>query len=104
MAYIVVIVLALLLQLLFTALYWKWIPSWIKNPFGRLAQSDSWSQILILSTLAVFFFVGDGMSVDHKRTILAIFLLPLVVSSAFRLLLLKKAVDSARADEKEKVK
>ena len=98
--YIVVIALALAPQILFTVLYWKWIPSWVKNPYGRLAQLDCWSQIALLSLLLVFLIVGQGMSIEAKRGFMALCLIPFIVLGVFRLILLKRAVDSSREEER----
>ena len=104
MAYIVIISLALVCQLAFTFLYWKWIPSWVKNPYGRLAQLDSWSQIVLFSFFLTLLTIGTGLSVDSKRTIAAICLMPFIFVGFFKLRLLKKAVDSAKQENNEEEK
>ena len=101
MAYIVIITLALVCQLAFTFLYWKWIPSWVRNPYGRLAQLDSWSQILLFSFFLILLTVGPEISTNSKRAIAAICLMPFIFVGFFKLILLKKAVDSAKQEDNE---
>lgn len=96
--YVVVIALAMAPQLLFTVLYWKWIPSWTKNSYGRLAQFDSWAQLALLAVLMFFVTNGDRIPLTDKRAILAVCLTPSVFLGILRLVLLKRAVDSSRAD------
>lgn len=102
-AYIVIVLLALLPQAAFTVLYWKWIPSWVRNPYGRLSQLDSWSQIIILFVFLVFLVSGDSVDRDTKRVVMAFCLTPFIFLGVFRLSLLKKAVDSSKIEDREKV-
>ena len=99
--YIVVILLALVPQIVFTFLYWRWIPAWTKNSYGRLAQLDSWSQILFLSAILSFITIGTDWGVEARRTTLAICLIPFAILGVFRLILLKRAVDSAKSHNTE---
>lgn len=98
-AYIVVILLALLPQLLFSVLYWKWIPSWTKNPYGRLAQLDSVALILLLLFFLFVVILGDSMSQGEKRAIAVVLMFPFIVGGFFKLTLLKRAVDSSKEGE-----
>lgn len=101
-AYIVIVILALLPQLAFTVLYWKWIPSWVKNPYGRLAQLDSWSQIVLLVLFMVILISGSYFSPGEKRFIATFSITPWIFLGLLRLTLLKRAVDSAsKTEDKE---
>ena len=101
-AFIVVISLALMPQILFSALYWKWIPLWIRNPYGRLAQLGSWCHIVLLSLYLVFLLFGHLFDRYVASIMLIAAFVPLVLFGFLQLFLLKKAVDSAAAKETEK--
>jgi uncharacterized PurR-regulated membrane protein YhhQ (DUF165 family) len=94
-ALIVVIALALAPQLLFTVLYWKWIPTWIKNPYGRLAQLGSWCHIILLSLYLCFITFGRHFGRTIAEAMLVSAFVPLVIFGFLQLLLLKKAFDSS---------
>jgi hypothetical protein len=91
-----IVILALVPQLLFSVLYWKWIPAWIRNPYGRLAQLDSWSLILLLIFFLVILALGDHIGQTEKRVISAVLLLPFIFAGFLKLTLLKRAVDSSK--------
>ena len=97
-AYVVVIALVIAPQLLFSVLYWKWIPAWTKNSYGRLAQFDSWAQVLLLVNLLLFSTGWSDLPLGDKRVILSICLVPSVFIGILKLILLKRAVDSSRVD------
>ena len=100
-AFIVVVVLALVPQLLFTALYWKWIPAWTKNPYGRLAQFGSWSISFTLTLCLILATAGRGLPRESLREIFTFGFLPLLFFGYLQLALLKKAVDSSKNNDQE---
>lgn len=104
LAYIVIVTLALLPQVAFSFLYWKWVPSWIRNPYGRLAQLDSFSQILVLFIFLIFLFVGTLIGHETKRFVMAVLLVPFIFLGWLRLVLLKRAVDSSKDEEDKETK
>jgi hypothetical protein len=103
-AYIVIVSLALLPLVAFSVLYWKWVPSWVRNPYGRLTQLDSWSQIIVLFLSLVFLLSGTHVDVNVKRVVLTVCLIPFIFIGILRLSLLKKAVDSSKEEDKDKDK
>lgn len=100
-AFIVVVILALVPQLLFTVLYWKWIPTWTKNPYGRLAQFGSWSISLTLILCLILATIGKRLSQQFLGEIFVIGFLPLLTFGYMQLYLLKKAVESASKEREE---
>jgi hypothetical protein len=100
-AYIVVVALALLPQILFSVLYWKWIPTWTKNPYGRLAQLGAWCHIIFLSVLEVFLVFGRHMNPNIAKYIFLASFSPLIFYGIFQLSLLKRAVDSVEKDSSQ---
>ena len=99
-AYIVVVALALLPQVSFSFLYWRWIPSWIKNPYGRLAQLGAWCHIIFLSVFETFLIFGRHLNPTFASYVFIFSFLPLIFFGVLQLDLLRKAVNSAR-EEKE---
>lgn|SRR5689334_2392874 len=103
-AFVVVLIVALVLQLAFTMLYWKWIPGWVKNSYGRLAQLGSWVHIILLSVYLCFTLFGRHFNVHVAELLLISAFLPLVFFGFLQLALLKRAVDSSKAEQnKEEV-
>lgn len=100
-AFLVVVILALVPQLLFSMLYWKWIPHWTKNPYGRLAQFGSWSISFTLILCLILATIGKGLSRDSLRDIFVFGFIPLLAFGYLQLYLLKKAVDSASKEREE---
>lgn len=100
-AFTVVVVMALMPQLLFTALYWKWIPTWIKNPYGRLAQLGSWCHIILLSLYLCFILFGKYFNQVVAEIMLVSAFVPLVIFGFLQLLLLKKAFESSKIEHRE---
>lgn len=98
-----VLIVALVLQILFTMLYWKWIPSWVKNSYGRLAQLGSWVHIVLLSIYLCFLWFGKYFNVFVAEVMLISAFLPLVFFGLLQLVLLKEAVYSSRANNPEEV-
>jgi len=98
-----VLIVALALQILFTILYWKWIPSWVKNSYGRLAQLGSWVHIVLLSIYLCFLWFGKYFNRFLAEVMLISAFLPLVFFGILQLLLLKQAVDSSRVEHPEEV-
>ena len=94
-AFTVVVILALVPQLLFTSLYWKWIPTWIKNPYGRLAQLGSWCHIILLTLYLCFVLFGKYFNPTVAGVMLVAAFIPLVVFGFLQLLLLRKALDQS---------
>lgn len=101
--FVIVLAIALLLQILFSMLYWKWIPGWVKNPYGRLAQLGSWVHIILLSLYLCFTFFGKFFNRYVAEVMLISAFLPLVFFGILQLLLLKQAVDLSRFDHPEEV-
>ncbi len=101
MIYVIILVLGLGQQLAFSILYWRWIPEWRKNAYGRLAQFESWSSVALLSALLFILLFGTSLNfqTEDKREILAVVLIPFVFLGALKLSLLKRAVDSAKAKQ-----
>lgn len=100
-AFLIVVILTLVPQLLFSVLYWKWIPQWTKNPYGRLAQFGSWSISLTLILCLILATAGRHLGREVLREVFVFGFLPLLVFGYLQLSLLKRAVDSAK--EKEEV-
>lgn len=101
-AFIIVVVLALVPQILFSMLYWKWIPVWIRNPYGRLAQLGSWCHIVLLSLYLGLVLFGKHFNPHVAGVVLILAFVPLVVFGVLQLVLLKKAVEAARLLEIDK--
>jgi hypothetical protein len=101
-AYIVVVALALLPQITFSFLYWRWIPSWIRNPYGRLAQFGAWCHIVFLSIFEFFLVFGRHINPKFASYVFILSFLPLIFFGILQLDLLKKAVNSAREEQKER--
>lgn len=97
----IVLVAALLLQVAFTMLYWKWIPGWVKNRYGRLAQLGSWVHIILLSVYLCFTWFGKLLNVLFAEVMLISAFLPLVFFGVLQLVLLKAAVNDSKAEHKE---
>lgn len=96
-AFTFVLSLALAQQVTFSVLYWRWIPAWVRNPYGRLAQLGCWSLALIL--ILALIVSATGHSGDSTaKTIYFFGFLPLLAFGFLQLDLLKKAVDSAREE------
>lgn len=100
-AFITVVVLALVPQVLFSFFYWKWIPQWTKNPYGRLAQLGSWCHIILLSLYLIFVLFGRHFNPTFAEVLLISAFIPLDIFGYLQLSLLKKAVDSAREERGE---
>lgn len=96
-AFVTVVSLALLPQLLFFFLYWRWIPSWIHNKYGRLAQAGAMCHIILLSLYIVIVVFGKHFNKDFEGIVLILAFVPLILFGLFQLSLLKLAVDSAKA-------
>lgn len=96
-AFIVVVALALVPQIIFSMLYWKWIPAWIRNPYGRLAQLGSWCHIILLTLYLALAVFGQYFNQTMAGVILILAFVPLVVYGLLQLILLRKAVESADA-------
>ncbi len=101
LAFIVVIALALVPQIIFTVSYWRWIPSWIRNPYGRLAQLGSWCHIILLTLYLCFLVLGRQINPYVAEAMLLTAFLPLVFFGYLQLILLRKAVDSAKLKQGE---
>ena len=101
-AFVIVATLALIPQVIFTVLYWKWIPAWVKNPYGRLAQFDSWCRILFYSIM--LFLIAFGSKIGHAWASVVFIsgFVPVIFFGIFQLALLKRAVDSAKEDKEVK--
>jgi hypothetical protein len=95
-AFIVVVVLALMPQIAFSVLYWRWIPGWTKNSYGRLAQLGSWCHIILLTLYLVLVLFGKSFNPIVAGVILISAFVPLVLFGVLQLILLKRAVDSAK--------
>lgn len=100
-AFTIVLIMALVPQILFSALYWKWIPDWVKNPYGRLAQLGSWCHIVLLSLYLVFTEFGRHFNPTVAGYMLILAFVPLVVFGFLQLYLLRMAVESSRVEHKE---
>lgn len=98
-AYIFVVTLAWLPQVLFTVLYWVWVPAWTKNPYGRLAMLQAWYLVTILST--VLYISAFGLDRIIARAIFTFSFLPLAFLGFLQLFLLRKAVNSSKARDVE---
>jgi hypothetical protein len=96
-AFVTVVSLALLPQLLFFVLYWKWIPSWIHNKYGRLAQAGAMCHIILLSLYLFLVAFGKHFNPRLEGIVLVLAFVPLIFFGLFQLSLLKLAVDSANA-------
>lgn len=101
-AYIVVVALALLPQVVFSVVYWWKIPSWIKNPYGRLAQFGAWCHIIFLGVVLVFLTVGRQTDPHLANFIFLFSFFPLIAYGVFQLFLLKKAIEESRKEERER--
>jgi low temperature requirement protein LtrA len=99
MAYIIAVTLAWLPQVLFTILYWVWIPSWTSNPYGRLSMLRAWYLMAILSL--ILYIAVFGLDRDIARAIFTFSFLPLAFLGFLQLYLLKKAVNSSRVRNEE---
>lgn len=102
-AFTVVVIMALVPQLLFSALYWKWIPLWIRNPYGRLAQLGSWCHIILLSLYLFLVLFGKYLTPFATQTMLILAFVPLVIYGFLQLILLRRAVVSSLEKNKEAV-
>lgn len=100
-AYVAVVIMALLPQVLFSILYWTWIPTWIKNPYGRLAQLDAWCRIILLSVFLFINFFGKGLDPNVVTFIFILAFLPLVYFGGLQLILLRRAAKSAPVKTEE---
>lgn len=100
-AFTIVVVLALVPQVLFSMLYWKWIPLWTKNPYGRLAQLGSWCHIILLSLYLCLVLFGKHLNHIVSGVILVSAFVPLVIFGFLQLILLKRAVDSSKTKRME---
>ena len=98
-AYLIVVTLAWLPQVLFTVLYWVWVPQWTRNPYGRLAMLQAWYLVTILSI--IMYISAFGLDRDIARGIFTFSFLPLAFLGFLQLFLLKKAVDSSKARNEE---
>lgn len=98
-AYIVVVGMALLLQVAFSALYWRLMPSWVRNPYGRLAQLGAWCHIIFLSVFESFVIFGKHINPLVGQWVLLLSFVPLILFGIFQLDLLKRAVNAAREEE-----
>lgn len=98
-AYIVVVAVALALQIAFSLLYWKWFPSWVNNPYGRLAQLGAFALITNLTLVLLVNTFGHDWGRSEVRTIFTFGFLFLVAFGVLQLILLKRAVDSAKQEE-----
>lgn len=99
-AYVVtgVVLLALLLQLVFSVAYWVWIPAWVKDSYGRMAQLGAWCHIIFLSVFESFIFFGRHMNVTVAGFLLVASFVPLIVYGFLQIVLLRRAVLSARME------
>lgn len=97
--YVTVVALALAQQVTFSFLYWRWIPQWTKNPYGRMAQLGCWALIVpLLLSLINFAISGGGSGSNTIRLVFIIGFLPLLAFGFLQLDLLKKAVESGEAE------
>ncbi len=98
--YVTVVALALAQQVTFSILYWRWIPHWTKNPYGRMAQLGCWALIIPLFLSLVTFAISDGGGEGGNtlKVIFTIGFLPLLVFGFMQLDLLKRAVDSGSTE------
>lgn len=97
-AFTIVLILALVPQVFFSVLYWRWIPDWVKNPYGRLAQLGSWCHIILLSLYLVFTEFGRHFNPTVAEYLLILAFVPLVIFGLLQLHLLKMAVDSSQVE------
>ncbi|HEY6019319.1 MAG TPA: hypothetical protein VIY48_05270 [Candidatus Paceibacterota bacterium] len=93
--FIVVVASALILQLLFSILYWVWSPGWIRHPYGRLAQLGSFAHIILLSLYIFFVLFGKYIQKDIAAAVLISGFFPLIFFGILQLVLLKRAVNSS---------
>ena len=100
-AFTIVLIMALLPQVLFSVLYWKWIPDWVKNPYGFLAQLGSWCHIILLTLYLIFTEFGRHFNPTVAGYILISAFVPLVIFGFLQLHLLKMAVDSSKVKHDE---
>lgn len=98
-AFIVVVALALVPQIAFSFLYWRWIPSWVKNAYGRLAQLGAWCHIIFLSVFESFLIFGKYINPLFGQYVLIFSFFPLIAFGILQLDLLKKAAGSAKTEE-----
>ena len=96
-AFTIVVTLALLPQIAFFVLYWLWIPSWIYNKYGRLAQAGAMCHIILLSLYLILVIFGKHLNQTFAGLMLVSAFIPLILFGIFQLSLLKLAVDSAKA-------
>jgi len=101
-AFLIVVILALLPQIAFSICYWRMIPSWVNNPYGRLAQLGAWCHITFLTFYLVVQLFHKYFNVIWVDVIFISAFVPLILFGCFQLYLLKVAVRSA-AEEKQKV-
>ena len=97
----VVVCLALLPQIVFTIAYWKWIPAWVNDSYGRLAQLGAWCHIIFLSVFESFILFGRHMNPQVAVWVLVISFFPLIFQGILQMILLRRAVLSAQTEARE---
>lgn len=99
LALTIVVAMALVPQVLFSVLYWRWIPQWVKNPYGRLSQLGSWCHINLLILYLLFLLVGRSMNRWMAGSMLILAFSQLVVFGFLQLALLKRAVVASKKED-----
>lgn len=95
-AYVVVVALALLPQMIFSFLYWRWIPYWVNNPYGRLSQLGAWCHIIFLFMLLSFLVFGEYFNRLVSEYIFLASFFPLIFYGILQLILLRRAVNESK--------
>lgn len=99
LAVTLVVALALVPQVLFSVLYWRWIPQWVKNPYGRLSQLGSWCHIVLLILYLLFLLFGRSFDKWVSGVLLILAFSQLVIFGILQLLLLRKAVSDSEKED-----
>lgn len=100
--FIVVLGVALVLQVLFSFLYWRWFPTWTSHPYGRLAQLGSFSHTILLLIYIFFILFGKLLSQRVAEVVFLSGFIPLIVFGVLQLILLQRAFDLAKSEDKNK--
>ena len=95
-AFTTVVILALLPQIAFFVLYWRWIPAWRFNKYGRLAQAGAMCHIILLTLYLCLVWWGKYWNHTVTEVVLVAAFVPLIFFGIFQLSLLRLAVDSSR--------
>lgn len=98
-AFIIVMFLALVPQVTFFVLYWRWFPRWKYNSYGQLTMLGSAFHIVVLSLYLWLSLFGDYTNRYVASGIFFFAFGLLILFGVFQLVLLRRAVKAAVAEE-----